>query len=190
MEITSNNIPIPINSSRGESRAGIPPSFPLTLPPRLDPQAWLEQLASGEVWVVKGGQSQALILEKPHTADFLGFGAALGMNLDRHCQAVIPLGEVSLHRPRSFLEQQWAYRRRQYWIEWQQRLTEAYPLQQRGSLLWQALQDILPMEIVQSIPDVILGKMVGISPEMMAATRPAPPWLATLGRPVVAESTG
>lgn len=119
--------------------------------------------------MVKG--SGGLILEKPHMAEWVGLGAAVGLSMDRLCQAVIPCGQVCLTPPASYLERQWAYRRRIRWIDWQQSITEAYPAARRGQLLLKNLQTFLPLEVWLALPDPLLAKLAGLPLEVMSEVR-------------------
>jgi hypothetical protein len=133
----------------------------------------LQQVTSRQVWMVKGQGPCGVILDKPFTAELVMFGGAVGMEIDRHCQAVIPIGEVDLVQPSSFLEVQWAYRRRSYWNDWQQSITEAYPAVRRGILLLCRLQDLLATEVVDALPDPLLGKLVGLPAAVVGTARSA-----------------
>ncbi|MFQ3585906.1 MAG: hypothetical protein SNJ85_13480, partial [Cyanobacteriota bacterium] len=117
MPTISNSTPIPINIYSA------PPSVERILggsPPwagSWDPLTLLEHVRSGQVWLVKGIGSHGLLLEKTHMVELVEFGGAVGMAIDRDCRAVLPIGQVYLQAPATFLERQWGYRRRAHSAE-------------------------------------------------------------------------
>jgi hypothetical protein len=95
MPTTSNSTPTPINGSdslgcTGQTCPGKQVEPPLWAWLR-DPSTLLEQVRSGQVWLVKGMGSHGLLLEKAHIVELLEFGAAVGLAIDRDCRAVLPI---------------------------------------------------------------------------------------------------
>ncbi len=169
MPTTLSSIPIPIN---------VYSTPPLTLPEELlrgslpwDSQRLLEYVRSGQVWLVKGKGPHGLVLEKPHLVELVQFGGAVGMAIDRDCRAVLPIGQVYLQAPATFLERQWGYRRRAYSAEVLQKVTEAYPSQRRAALLWHHLCQSYGPDLLTSVPDEWLGRMVGVAEHRIRSCR-------------------
>lgn len=73
----------------------------------------LTQLSSGQILTIDSRCRGGLILCKRHHAEFAGYGAAVGGICDIDCNRIIPIGEVSLIHPESFLERQKAFKMRQ-----------------------------------------------------------------------------
>lgn len=167
MPTTSNNTPIPTTAS--EVRDEMP--LARVRGSGSDPQVLLTQVTKGSVRMVKGRGQFGLLLIKPFTTELVGFGAAVGLPLDRASQSVIPLGDVFLAPPRTYLERRWALRRRIYWINQQQQLTEAYPAPRRARLLLSYLEKLVPQPDLEAVPDEILAKLVGLEPELIEIVR-------------------
>ncbi len=149
---------------------------PVPLGSPLDPRLLLHPITSGSLTIVKGHQGAAgLILDRHFTADLVLFGGAVGVSIDRDTEQVIPIGPVILVPPRSYLEKQWAFRRRVYWLNWQQQITEAYPAGRRAEILISRLSEQFSREQIQPLSDQILAKLVGVSPAEVALARD-PDW--------------
>ncbi len=126
--------------------------------------------------IVKGRAGPAgLLLEKRFTADLVLLGGAVGVTIDRGVERVIPIGSVEVVDPRSYLERQWALRRRLYWINWQQQITEAYPSGRRAELLISRLSEQFMIDQIQPLSDQLLSKLVGVTPDEVAMARD-PEW--------------
>lgn len=136
-----------------------------------DPPTLLQYVHSGQVWLVKGIGSHGLLLEKPHIVELVEFGGAVGMASDRHCRAVLPIGQVYLQAPANFLERQWGYRRRAHSVEAMQKLTESYPSLRRAALLWQYLCQRFDPNWLTPLPDEWLGRLVGVSGKLIQQCR-------------------
>jgi hypothetical protein len=172
MPTMSNSTPIPINvydlpgqDSLGKG-VGSPPWAG-----SWDPLTLLEHVRSGQVWLVKGIGAHGLLLEKPHTVELVEFGGAVGMAIDRDCRAVLPIGQVYLQAPATFLERQWGYRRRAHSAESLQKLTESFPSLRRAALLWQYLCQRYSPSLLTPLPDEWLGRLVGVSGELIQHCR-------------------
>lgn len=149
---------------------------PIPLRSPLEPHPLLHPITSGSLAIVKGHQEPAgLILERRFTADLVLFGGAVGVSIDRGTEQLIPIGLVILAPPCSYLEKQWAFRRRVYWLNWQQQITEAYPAGRRAEILISRLSDHFSVEQIQPLSDRILAKLVGVSPAEVALARD-PDW--------------
>ncbi|MEN9260649.1 MAG: hypothetical protein Q6L60_06760, partial [Thermostichus sp. HHBFW_bins_43] len=115
--------------------------------------------------------AHGLLLEKPHTVELVEFGGAVGMAIDRNCRAVLPIGQVYLQAPATFLERQWGYRRRAHSAEALQKVTESYPGMRRAALLWQHLCQRYGPSLLTPLPDEWLGRLVGVSGELIQRCR-------------------
>lgn len=163
MRTTSNNMLTPTRPFDFE-----PPSVRFAPP---DPDELLHQVVSGAGGIVKGWGPAGLILENRFTANLILFGGAAGASIDRGTEQVIPIGPVYLASPRSYLEKQWALRRRIYWINWQQQIIEAYPSWRRAEILLDRLSEHLSAGLIAQLSDRILAKLVGINAEEINVMR-------------------
>ncbi len=173
MPTISNSTPILIKSF---SYSALPEpdlsQFRLSLAhPQPDPSYLLSQLATGDPWMVKGIGEHGLILDYGPAAELVLFGSAVGMSVDQKCQQVIPIGTIYLVRAKSYLERQWSRRRRIQGINWHQSITEAYQAEYRTYRLLADLHQLFSPATVADLPDLILAKLVGLSPEKVQAGR-------------------
>lgn len=136
----------------------------------------LHQITCGSMGIVQGRAGPAgLLLERRFTADLVLLGGAVGVSIDRGVEQVIPIGAVQVVDPRSYLERQWALRRRLHWINWQQQITEAHPSGRRAELLISRLAEQFTIEQIQPLSDRSLAKLVGVTPEEVEEARD-PEW--------------
>ncbi|NJK63395.1 MAG: hypothetical protein HC921_12560 [Synechococcaceae cyanobacterium SM2_3_1] len=62
-------------------------------------------------------------------------------------------------------------RRRIYWINQLQQLTEAYPAPRRARLLLTYLEKLVPNVDLEAVPNEVLAKLVGLEPELIEIVR-------------------
>ncbi len=136
-----------------------------------DPRRLLDQIHSGQISMVQGSGPHGLILCKRFTSELVVFGGAVGISRDQSCTAVIPLGDIDLRLPQTFLERQWSYRRRILSIEWQQAITEAHPSTRRAQILLERLEELFPMALLDPVPSEVLANLVGMHPARLAEAR-------------------
>jgi len=123
-----------------------------------------------ELLIVSSRRRNCLILFKRYHAEIAGPGAAVGGLIDRDCQRVLPVGNLSLISPESSEERQRAYLIRRQWV----RLTieiigNLTPLQRAQKILKSS--DLFESEIIAQLPDDALALLVGVLPETLRKAR-------------------
>ena len=123
-----------------------------------------------ELLIVSSRRRNGLILFKRYHAEFAGPGAAVGGLIDRDCQRVLPVGNLSLISPESSEERQRAYLIRRQWV----RLTieiidNLTPLQRAQRIL--KSEGFFESEIIAQLPDEALAFLVGVLPETIRKAR-------------------
>ena len=119
-----------------------------------------------ELLIVSPRRRNGLILFKRYHAEFAGPGAAVGGLIDRECQRVLPVGNLSLLSPESSEERQRAYLIRRQWVRLTIEITDNPTPLQRA-------QRILNFESEQraQLPDEALAFLVGVLPETIRKVR-------------------
>jgi hypothetical protein len=119
-----------------------------------------------ELLIVSPGRRNGLILFKRYHAEFAGPGAAVGGLIDRDCQRVLPVGNLSLISPESSEERQRAYLIRRQWVRLTIEMIDNLTPLQRA-------QRILNFESEQraQLPDEALAFLVGVLPETIRKAR-------------------
>lgn len=119
-----------------------------------------------ELLIVSPRGRNGLILFKRYHAEFAGPGAAVGGLIDRDCQQVLPIGNLSLISPESSEERQRAYLIRRQWVRLTIEIIDKLTPLQRA-------QRILNLESEQraQLPDEALALLVGVLPETIRKAR-------------------
>jgi hypothetical protein len=119
-----------------------------------------------ELLIVSPQRRNGLILFKRYHAEFAGPGAAVGGLIDRDCQRVLPIGNLSLISPESSEERQRAYLIRRQWVRLTIEIIDNLTPLQRA-------QRILNLESEQraQLPDETLALLVGVLPETIRKAR-------------------
>jgi hypothetical protein len=119
-----------------------------------------------ELLIVSPRRHNGLILFKRYHAEFAGPGAAVGGLIDRDCQRVLPIGNLSLISPESSEERQRAYLIRRQWVRLTIEIIDNLTPLQRA-------QRILHLESEQraQLPDETLALLVGVLPETIRKAR-------------------
>jgi hypothetical protein len=119
-----------------------------------------------ELLIVSSRRRNCLILFKRYHAEIAGPGAAVGGLIDRDCQRVLPVGNLSLISPESSEERQRAYLIRRQWVRLTIEMIDNLTPLQRA-------QRILNFESEQraQLPDEALAFLVGVLPETIRKAR-------------------
>jgi len=154
----------------------MPPSHPdyktLQLEKRLlGTDAILSKLHSERLWVVNSRRRNGLILDKGFYTEFAGPGAAVGSPFDQDCQAVIPLGNLSLVQPESYEDQQKALRIRLQWIRLTQNFTDQPVPIDRAQMILEQFKSYFDQKIVDQVPDQAFALLVGVLPQTVQRAR-------------------
>ncbi|MBF2002377.1 MAG: hypothetical protein IGS50_11690 [Synechococcales cyanobacterium C42_A2020_086] len=134
----------------------------------------LQCLHAGQVWMVNSKQRNGLILYKPFHAEFAGPGSAIGGDVDRDCQRIIPVGKLSLVSPNSHKERQDAYLIRRQWVKLIQQMTDKSVPMQRAQLILNQFETYFDQETIARIPDEAFALLVGVLPYTIRMARRTP----------------
>ncbi|MCM1981442.1 hypothetical protein [Lyngbya confervoides] len=129
----------------------------------------VEMLKSGQLLSIGGGNNAGLIIQKPFFAEFVSHGAAIGGLFDLQCVTVYTLGEVQITVPADKTERQAAFQQRIADIEAMQHLCQADSPLERGVAILQHLCDQFDPYQVESVPNDVLAKLVGVLPSTIAS---------------------
>jgi hypothetical protein len=128
----------------------------------------IELLKSGQLLAVTDSEPAGIILQKPFFAEFIGPGAAIGGLFDLKCVTIYTLGKAEFTVPATHAERQLAFRRRIDDIATMQALCQEEAPLRRAIDLLDMLCDRLGTKEIRSIPNDVLGKIVGVMPGTIA----------------------
>jgi hypothetical protein len=124
-----------------------------------------------ELLIVSPRRRNGLILFKRFHAEFAGPGAAVGGLIDRECQRVLPVGNLSLLSPESSEERQRAYLIRRQWVRLTIEITDNPTPLQRAQRILNQFEGFFESEIIAQLPDEALAFLVGVLPETIRKVR-------------------
>ncbi|MEM9136862.1 MAG: hypothetical protein AAGB01_05890 [Cyanobacteria bacterium P01_F01_bin.42] len=153
----------------------------------LKPQgkAPVELLKSGQLMSIEGSSSAGLIIQKPFFAEFVSQGSAIGGLFDLQCVTVYTLGDVQITVPEHKEDRQSAFQRRIEDIESMQALCQADSPLERGIAILRLLCERFDQQQVQTIPNDVLAKLVGVLPRTIVE---AWPHVSSRGSQMASES--
>ena len=131
----------------------------------------LEQIKSGQLWVISRRRRNGLILCKKFHAEFAGPGAAVGGKIDQDCEAIFPVGNLLLLPPESQEDQQRAYLIRRQWIRLTQQFTESDTALERARMILSQFENYFDPGTLDDMPDDIFAKLVGVFPKTIQEIR-------------------
>ncbi len=124
--------------------------------------------------MVNSRKRNGLILVKSFHAEFAGPGSAIGGDFDRDCQAIIPVGDLSVAAPDSQDERQKAYLIRRQWIRLANQITEHQVPDDRVKMMLQQFENYFAMDTVKALPDEAFAMLVGVFPRTVNRIRSSP----------------
>jgi hypothetical protein len=124
-----------------------------------------------ELLIVSPRRRNGLILFKRYHAEFAGPGAAVGGLIDRDCQRVLPVGNLSLISPQSSAERERAYLIRRQWVRLTIEITDNPTPLQRAQRILNQFEGFFESEIIAQLPDEALAFLVGVLPETIRKVR-------------------
>ena len=124
-----------------------------------------------ELLIVSPRRRNGLILFKRYHAEFAGPGAAVGGLIDRECQRVLPVGNLSLLSPESSEERQRAYLIRRQWVRLTIEITDNPTPLQRAQRILNQFEGFFESEIIAQLPDEALALLVGVLPDTIRKAR-------------------
>lgn len=143
-------------------------------------------LQSGQFLFLAPDCQGGLILQKPHYADFVGPGGAIGSSFDTNCTAIYVIGVVNFRVPDTAEERQQAYQQRMaYSTQLMEIAAELTPLRRAFAMLKQ-LQQWVGVTETQKIPTDLIAHLAGVLPKTAAIARQQRPLEAVVHRQRVA----
>ncbi len=127
----------------------------------------IELLKSGQLLRINLNSESGIILQKPYFAEFLGPGAAVGGMFDLQCVTIYTLGRAEFTVPETLGERQDAFRCRVENIEAMQDLCQSDAPLPRSVAFLEMLCERFGAEQIQSIPNDVLAKVVGVLPSTL-----------------------
>lgn len=127
-------------------------------------KAPVELLKSGQLLSIGGSEGAGLIIQKPFFAEFVSHGAAIGGLFDLQCVTVYTLGDVQITVPSEKDDRKCAFQRRIEDIESMQDLCQSDSSLERGISVLNLLCERFDRQQVQTIPNDVLAKLVGVLP--------------------------
>lgn len=127
----------------------------------------IELLKSGQLLALSDQASAGLILQKPFHAEFVGPGAAIGGMFDVQCVTIHTFGQTEFVVPETLEERQQAFQRRLEDIATLQEICGDVPLQRAVAVLDLFRQRQFALDEIQTIPQDVLAKLVGVMPTTM-----------------------
>ena len=161
------------SSSPGSLPADLSADLPAIIEDE-DASRILKYLQTGKLWVVNSRRRNGLILYKPFYAEFAGPGSAVGGIFDMDCQAVIPVGNLSIIQPNSHEERHDAYLIRRQWIRLTQQFTDQSVPLQRAQMILNQFENYFDQETIARIPDEAFALLVGVLPYSVRMARRRP----------------
>lgn len=131
-------------------------------------KAPVELLKSGQLLSIGGSEGAGLIIQKPFFAEFVSHGSAIGGLFDLQCVTVYTLGDVQITVPDHKESRQVAFQKRIEDIESMQALCQAESSLERGISVLRMLCEKFDRQQVQTIPNDVLSKLVGVLPRTIA----------------------
>jgi hypothetical protein len=128
----------------------------------------VDMLKSGQLLAIGGSPDAGLIIQKPYFAEYVGYGSAIGGVFDLQCVTVHTLGDVQITVPADKNERQSAFQKRMDDIATMQKLCELDSPLERGISLLELLCDQFGAAQIQTIPNDVLAKLVGVLPNTIA----------------------
>ncbi|MGF1601634.1 MAG: hypothetical protein ACFCU8_06380 [Thermosynechococcaceae cyanobacterium] len=124
----------------------------------------IELLKSGQLLALSKDEPAGLILQKPFHAEFVGPGAAVGGMFDVQCVTIHTLGKAEFTVPENKEERQVAFNQRLEDISLIQTLCDEVPLKRAIALLELFREKQFALDEIQTIPNEVLAKLVGVLP--------------------------
>ena len=124
-----------------------------------------------ELLILSSRRRNCLILFKRYHAEIAGPGAAVGGLIDRDCQRVLPVGNLSLISPESSEERQRAYLIRRQWVRLTIEITDNPTPLQRAQRILNQFEGFFESEIIAQLPDEALAFLVGVLPDTIRKVR-------------------
>jgi hypothetical protein len=131
----------------------------------------LEQVHEGKLLIVSSRRRNGLLLRKAFHTEFAGPGAAIGGNFDQDCQALVPIGNLSLVAPTTAEEALNALLIRRQWIRLLEQMTEHESPEERAQKVLTQFENYFDPRMVAKLEDSLLAELVGVLPGTIRRAR-------------------
>ena len=129
------------------------------------------QLREGQLLIVNPRRKNGLILIKNFYAEFAGPGSVVGSWFDADLEKVIPVGNLSLIKPKTSQEKQKGYLIRRQWVRLMKQITDNPIPQERAQVILNQFENWFDAETVAALPDEAFALLVGVLPQTIRKTR-------------------
>ncbi|ACB53032.1 unknown [Crocosphaera subtropica ATCC 51142] len=131
----------------------------------------LQNLHDKQLLIINPRRKNGLILYKPYHAEFAGPGAAIGANFDHDVLDVLPVGKLSLMKPRTSQERINSYLIRRQWVKLAKQISDNTIPQQRAQVILNQFEHWFDLETANLLPNETFALLVGVLPQTMKKVR-------------------
>ncbi len=129
------------------------------------------QLREEQLLIVNSRRKNGLILIKNYYAEFAGPGSAVGSWFDADLEKAIPVGNLSLIKPKTSEEKQKGYLIRRQWVRLMKQITDNPIPEERAQVILNQFENWFDAETVAALPDEAFALLVGVLPQTIKKTR-------------------
>ncbi|GAB4546475.1 MAG: hypothetical protein Tsb0014_40990 [Pleurocapsa sp.] len=133
----------------------------------------LDQLKARELLVVNPRRKNGLIVCKKYHAEFAGPGAIVGGQFDFNTIDIIPVGDMSLIRPKTIEDRKQAYKMRRQWVRLTKQIIDNPSSTERAQVILNQFEHWFDAETVAKLPDEVFALLVGVLPQTIRKVRNA-----------------
>jgi hypothetical protein len=121
--------------------------------------------------IVNPKKKNGLILIKKYYAEFAGPGAVVGGFFDQDLVDIVPVGKLSLRKPKNFEERQKSYLIRRQWVKLTKQITDNPIPHERAQVILNQFEHWFDSDTADNLPDEIFGLLVGVLPDTIKKAR-------------------
>lgn len=131
----------------------------------------LAELQQGKLWMINARRKNGLILRKPYHVDFAGPGAIIGGVFDRDVIGIIPVGHLSLLKPKKSTERQKAYLIRRQWVKLLKQITDKSLPEHRAQVILNQFENWFDVTTAEALSDETFALLIGVLPQTIRRVR-------------------
>lgn len=128
-------------------------------------------LREKELLIVNSRRRNGLIIYKRYHAEFAGPGAVIGSLFDFDAASVLPVGDLSLVRPKNSKERERAYLIRRQWVRLIKQITDNPEPTQRAKMILNQFENWFDAQTATQLPDEAFARLVGVLPQTISKVR-------------------
>jgi len=130
-------------------------------------------LRDKELLIVNSRRRNGLIIYKRYHAEFAGPGAVVGGLFDLDVKRVLPVGDLSLVRPKNSDEKKRAYLLRRQWVRLIKQITDNPEPMQRAKMILNQFENWFDANTTAQLPEEAFARLVGVLPQTISRVRSA-----------------